>query len=174
MMPVITYLANSSVPNAYRVDGIPRRSVAHCGPKGIVLGVSAGSTTGCSLVQTTLRRTETARLVLAESRPLLAAGLGDDGIEHLHDEALLRARQLLDALDLLLQLRCGGPAWPVWCPVYRSVHPATRRASQRSAAGVRPGRGLARIFWPSVYAVVMAVVLASVHLAVACGRGDCL
>jgi FtsH-binding integral membrane protein len=34
--------------------------------------------------------------------------------------------------------------------------------------------GLARIFWSSVYAVVMAVVLASVHLAVACGRGDCL
>jgi hypothetical protein len=36
-----------------------------------------------------------------DGRPLLAVGLGDDGIEHLHDEALLRAQQLLDALDLL-------------------------------------------------------------------------
>lgn len=30
-------------------------------------------------------------------------GLGEDGIEHLHDEALPRLRQLLDALDLLLE-----------------------------------------------------------------------
>lgn len=43
---------------------------------------------------------------LALATVVSAAGLGDDGIEHLHNEALLSARQLLDALDLLLQLRC--------------------------------------------------------------------
>ena len=37
-----------------------------------------------------------------------AAGLGEHGIEHLHDELLLRARQLLDAFDLPLQHRCGA------------------------------------------------------------------
>jgi hypothetical protein len=29
--------------------------------------------------------------------------LGEDGVEHLHDEALPRLWQLLDALDLLLE-----------------------------------------------------------------------
>jgi site-specific recombinase XerC len=40
--------------------------------------------------------------------------LGDDSIEHLHDEALLSARQLLDALDLLLQLSYLG-VFIAWC-----------------------------------------------------------
>ena len=39
---------------------------------------------------------------------LLAAGLGEDGVEHLDDEALLGSRQALDPLDLLLQLRSGS------------------------------------------------------------------
>lgn len=43
---------------------------------------------------------------MAERVASLAAGLLQDGIEHLHDEALLSTRQLLNALDLLLQLRC--------------------------------------------------------------------
>jgi hypothetical protein len=34
--------------------------------------------------------------------------LGEDGIEHLDDETLLGARQTLDTLDLLLQLRGGA------------------------------------------------------------------
>ena len=34
-----------------------------------------------------------------------AARLAEYAFEHLHDEALLSLRQLLDALDLLLQLR---------------------------------------------------------------------
>ena len=36
-----------------------------------------------------------------------APGLLQDGVEHLHDELLLGARELLDALDLLLKLRRG-------------------------------------------------------------------
>ncbi len=39
-------------------------------------------------------------------------------------------------------------------------------ARQRSGAGL--------ILWPAAYAVAMAVVLLGTHLAVACGRGDCL
>jgi hypothetical protein len=34
--------------------------------------------------------------------------LGEDGVEHLDDETLLGARQTLDTLDLLLQLRGGA------------------------------------------------------------------
>lgn len=36
---------------------------------------------------------------------LLAAGLGNDSIEHLRHETLLRAGQLADALYLLMQFR---------------------------------------------------------------------
>jgi hypothetical protein len=34
--------------------------------------------------------------------------------------------------------------------------------------------GIMRLLWPLIYVVAMTAVLASVHLAVACSRGDCL
>jgi len=34
--------------------------------------------------------------------------------------------------------------------------------------------GVGLILWPAAYALAMAMVLLGTHLAVACGRGDCL
>jgi hypothetical protein len=60
---------------------------------------------------------ERSRALARPCRRRSAPGLLQDGVEHLHDELLLGARQLLDALDLLLKLGCRSALFSRRCGV---------------------------------------------------------
>ena len=81
------------------------------------------------------------------AREISAPGLLQDGVEHLHDELLLGARELLDALDLLLKARrAPGPSLQTGNAVCAAVTAAMASSALAAAARVTtsPLAGLRR------------------------------
>jgi hypothetical protein len=63
----------------------------------------------------------------------------------------------------------GSHEWRWWTAILLALALGSiciLRARRRS--------GMRRVMWPLVYILVMSVVLVGLHVAVACGHGDCL
>jgi hypothetical protein len=63
----------------------------------------------------------------------------------------------------------GAHEWRWWTAIALALVLGTICISR-----AHPRSGMRRVMWPLVYVLVMSLVLVDLHVAVACGHGDCL